>query len=74
MQELPSVRSLKQASRVLEHMDCQAEEPAPVHELGLRALKEVLEGQMQKRIELYLGDVRRMDHPDRRNGHNRDGC
>jgi len=69
MQANPAVRSVKQAMRVLKHMNLQAEELAPVHELGRQALKEVLEGHMRQRIELYLGDVRRMDHPDRRNGH-----
>jgi putative transposase len=69
MQENPAVRSVKQAMRVLKHMNTQAEELAPIHDLGRQALKEVLEGHMQQRIELYLGDVRRMDHPDRRNGH-----
>jgi len=69
MQENPAVRSVKQAMRVLKHMNTQAEELAPIHDLGRQALKEVLEGHMRQRIELYLGDVRRMDHPDRRNGH-----
>ncbi len=69
MQELPAVRSVKQAMRVLKHLNTEAEELAPIHELGRGALKEVLEGHMRQRIELYLGDVRRMDSPDRRNGH-----
>jgi len=69
MQANPAVRSVKQAMRVLKHMNTQAEELAPIHDLGRQALKEVLEGHMRQRIELYLGDVRRMDHPDRRNGH-----
>jgi putative transposase len=69
MQANPAVRSVKQAMRVLKSMDVQAEELAPVHQLGRQALKEVLEGHMRQRIELYLGDVRRIDHPDRRNGY-----
>jgi putative transposase len=69
VQAIPAVRSVKQAMRVLKHMDTQAEELAPIHDLGRQALKEVLEGHMRQRIDLYLGDVRRMDHPDRRNGH-----
>jgi transposase-like protein len=69
MQANPAVRSVQQAMRVLKHMNTQAEELAPIHDLGRQALKEVLEGHMRQRIELYLGDVRRMDHPDRRNGH-----
>ena len=68
MQANPAVRSLKQAMRVLKHMNTQGEELAPVQELGRQALKNVLEGHMEQRIERYLGDVRRMDHPDRRNG------
>ena len=69
MQANPAVRSVKQAMRVLKYMNTQAKELAPIHDLGRQALKEVLEGHMRQRIELYLGDVRRMDHPDRRNGH-----
>lgn len=69
MQANPAVRSVKQAMRVLKGMNTQAEELAPVHELGRKALKDVLESHMQQRIDLYLGDVRRMDHADRRNGH-----
>ena len=69
MQANPAVRSVKQAMRVLKYMNTQAEELAPIHDLGRQALKEVLEGHMRQRIDLYLGDVRRMDHPDRRNGH-----
>lgn len=52
-------------------MHVESAELAPVHELGRQALKQVLEGHMRQRIELYLGDVRRMDAPDRRNGHYR---
>ena len=68
MQANPAIRSVKQAMRVLKGMNTQGEELAPVHELGRTALKNVLESHMQQRIELYLGDVRRMDHADRRNG------
>ena len=71
MQELAAVRSVKQAMRILKHMHTESAELAPVHELGRKALKDVLEGHMQQRIELYLGDVRRIDGPDRRNGHYR---
>jgi transposase-like protein len=69
MQANPAVRSVKQAMRVLKHMNTQAEELAPVHDLGRRALKEVLEGHMQQRIEHYLGNVRLQPGTDRRNGH-----
>lgn len=68
MQANPAVRSVKQAMRVLKRMNTQVEELAPVHELGRKALKDVLEGHMQQRIERHLGDVRRVDHSDRRNG------
>ena len=71
MQELPAVRSVKQAMRVLKHMNTQAEELAPIHDLGRQALKAILEGHMQQRIELYLGNVRLLDNADRRNGHYR---
>jgi len=69
MQELSAVRSVKQAMRILKHMYVDGAELAPVHELGRTALKDILEGHMRQRIELYLGDVRRMDVADRRNGH-----
>jgi transposase-like protein len=62
---------VKQAMRVLKHMHVEGAERAPVQELGRQALKEVLEVHMEQRIERYLGDVRRMDASDRRNGHYR---
>ena len=71
MQELAAVRSVKQAMRILKHMHVEGAELAPVHELGRQALKQILEEEMQQRIERYLGDVRRMDVTDRRNGHYR---
>ena len=74
MQELSAVRSVKQAMRILKHTHTESAELAPVHDLGRQALKEVLEGHMEQRIERYLGDVRRMDGPDRRNGHYRVSC
>jgi len=73
MQELAAVRSVKQAMRILKHMHVESAALAPVHELGRQALKDVLEAHMRQRIELYLGDVRRMDVADRRNGHYRRG-
>jgi transposase-like protein len=54
--------------RVLKHMNTQAEELAPIHDLGRQALKQVLEGHMAQRIEQYLGDVRLQAGEDRRNG------
>ena len=69
MQANPAVRSVKQAMRVLKHMNPQAEELAPIHDLGRQALKQVLEGHMQQRIERYLGNVRLQAGMDRRNGH-----
>lgn len=71
MQANPAVRSVKQAMRVLKHMNTQAEELAPIHDLGRQALKQVLEGHMQQRIEQYLGNVRLQAGTDRRNGHYR---
>jgi transposase-like protein len=71
VQANPAVRSVKQAMRVLKHMNTQAEELAPVHDLGRQALKQVLEGHMEQRIERYLGNVRLQAGTDRRNGHYR---
>ena len=71
MQANPAVRSVKQAMRVLKHMNVSTEELAPVHDLGRQALKQVLEGHMQQRIEQYLGNVRLQAGTDRRNGHYR---
>jgi putative transposase len=69
VQELSAVRSVKQAMRILKHMHSESAELTPVHDLGRQALREVLESHMRQRIELYLGDVRRMSGSDRRNGH-----
>ena len=71
MQANPAVRSVKQAMRILKDMNTQAEELAPIHDLGRQALKQVLEGHMQQRIEQYLGNVRLGAGTDRRNGHYR---
>ena len=71
MQANPAVRSVKQAMRILKDMNTQAEELAPIHDLGRQALKQVLEGHMQQRIEQYLGNVRLASGTDRRNGHYR---
>ena len=71
MQANPAVRSVKQAMRVLKRMNTQVEELAPVQELGRQALKDILEGHMQQRIEHYLGNVRLCADTDRRNGNYR---
>jgi transposase-like protein len=68
MQEHPAVHNVTQAMRVLKSFPVQLPELAPIREMSRQAIKATLETFMEQKIERYLGDVRRGDAPDRRNG------
>lgn len=71
MQRHAAVHNVTQAMRVLKSFPLQHPELAPIRELSREAIKRSLETFMEARIERYLGDVRRGEAPDRRNGHYR---
>ena len=71
MQGRPAVHNVTQAMRLLKSFPVQHPELAPIRELSRQAIKEALETFMEERISRYLGDVRRGEAPDRRNGHYR---
>lgn len=71
MQGHPAVHNVTQAMRMLKSFPVQHPDLAPIRELGQQAIKQSLEAFMEARIDRFLGDVRRGDTPDRRNGHYR---
>jgi transposase-like protein len=69
MQHVAAVRSVKQAVRVIKQMQHQSPEWMPdLHELGRRALRQVLHQHMQRQVRRYLVEARRLGVADRRNG------
>ena len=68
MQQLAAVRSVKQAVRMIKHMDVQGPEWAGIQQDQLRAVKAVLEDRMQHRVGNYLADLAAHGVADRRNG------
>ena len=71
MQELPAVETVTEAMRVLKQMQAQGVDLAPVHELGRKALKAVLEDCMRAKVRQYLEDLSRRGASDRGNGYYR---
>jgi transposase-like protein len=71
MQGHPAVHNVTQAMRMLKSFPVQHPDLAPIRELGQQAIRQSREAFMESRIDRYLGDVRRGDAPDRRNGHDR---
>lgn len=68
MQRFAAVRSVKQAVRILKHMNVQSPEWAGIHEERLEATKRLLEERMHQRVGNYLADLEARGVADRRNG------
>jgi putative transposase len=71
VQELAAVRSVKQAVRMLKHMDVQAPEWDSLCTLSREAVKRVIEQRMQERLGNRLEALTAAGVVDRRNGNYR---
>lgn len=63
-----TVRSLKQAVRLIKRMDYQGEGWTDVHESGRNGIKKALEDMMAQSVHRHLEELSRTCEPDRRNG------
>jgi transposase-like protein len=68
MRSLAAVRTVKQAVRMIKHMNVQGPEWAGIHEERLEATRKLLEERMRFRIGNYLHDLATEGISDRRNG------
>ncbi|HEV8599395.1 MAG TPA: IS256 family transposase [Gemmatimonadales bacterium] len=68
MQQVAAVRTVKQAARILKHMNLQGPEWAGIHEARLGAVRDVLHQRMQERVGNRLSDLAALGVRDRRNG------
>src|SRR5919198_713538 len=68
MRSLAAVRTVKQAVRMIKHMNVQGPEWAGIHEERLEATRRLLEERMRFRIGNYLHDLATQGISDRRNG------
>src|SRR5438093_1594189 len=68
MQPFAASSSVKQAVRILKHMDLQAPEWHEVQDASREATRRIIEDRMQARVGHYLADRADRGEPDRRNG------
>jgi putative transposase len=68
MRSLAAPRTVKQAVRMIKHMNVQGPEWTGIHEERLAATRKLLEERMRFRIGNYLSDLAAQGISDRRNG------